>query len=448
MMIGIFAVIAFNVADTYFIGQLGTKPLAAISLTFPVVMSFGSLAMGLGVGASSVIARAMGEGDRDKVQKLTTHALILATSIVSIFIVVGMMTIDPLFVLLGAKPEVLPLIHQYMQIWYLGMVFLVVPMVGNSAIRAIGDARFPAIVMVVAGVINLILDPLLIFGWLGFPKLGIQGAAIATVFSRMVTFGAAIWVLHSREQLIRWEIPRWSELVESWKEILYVGIPSAGNQMVGPVTIGIVTAMVSIFGNAVIAGFGVASRIEAFAMVGIFAVSAGTSPIVGQNWGAKKYARVYQVVRLAFRVAIVYGLVITVVLLALSEPLTLAFNKNVEVSRAASMYLWLVPVSYGAMGCFMIASNTFNAIGRPLPASVLTILRAFVVYVPVAYFGRWLFDEKGVFAAACFANLIAGGTAYLWVQRTCFKRMDEAAAEEKEHEPQATASEVSSEAPA
>ena len=143
----------------------------------------------------------------------------------------------------------------------------------------------------------------------------------------------------------------------------------------------------------------------------------------------------------------------TFVLLAFSEPLTLAFNKNIEVSRAASMYLWLVPVSYGAMGCFMIASNTFNAIGRPLPASVLTVLRAFIVYVPAAYFGRWLFDEKGVFAAACFANLIAGGTAYLWVQRTCFKRIDKHVADENEHLQQADVPEipppeVSSEAPA
>ncbi|MEL6765514.1 MAG: MATE family efflux transporter, partial [Cyanobacteria bacterium J06607_6] len=170
MVGGVFAIVAFNLADTFFVGQLGTQQLAAVSFTFPVVLLLGSLAMGLGIGASSVIARAIGEGDRDRVRRFTTNSLLLALTAVILFVLLGLATIDPLFTLLGATPEQLPLVREYMQIWYFGMVFLVVPMVGNSAIRAAGNTATPSLIMTMAAGLNILLDPLLIFGWAGFPR--------------------------------------------------------------------------------------------------------------------------------------------------------------------------------------------------------------------------------------------------------------------------------------
>ena len=127
MVGGIFAIVAFNLADTYYVGQLGTNQLAAMSFTFPVVMTLGSLALGLGVGASSIIARAIGEGDHSRVQRFTTNSLTLGVTAVVLLSAIGLMTIDPLFTALGAGPDVLPFVRQYMQIWYFGMVFLVIP---------------------------------------------------------------------------------------------------------------------------------------------------------------------------------------------------------------------------------------------------------------------------------------------------------------------------------
>ena len=152
---GIFALVAFNVADTYFVGQLGAKHLAAMSFTFPVVMTLGSLAMGLGVGASSIIARAIGEGQHTRVQRFTTNSLILSVLAVGIFVTLGLFTIDPLFTALGADADILPLIRDYMQIWYFGMIFLVVPMVGNSAIRSAGNTTTPSLIMTIAAGIKI-----------------------------------------------------------------------------------------------------------------------------------------------------------------------------------------------------------------------------------------------------------------------------------------------------
>ena len=418
MVIGLFAVIAFNVADTYFIAQLGTEPLAAISLTFPVVMGFGSLTMGLGVGASSVIARAFGQGDRQQVRRLTTHALLLCLVVVAFFLAIGILTIEPLFAVLGAKPKTMPLVKEYMEIWYIGVLFLVIPMVSNGAIRAIGDARFPAMVMVVAGLVNFLLDPLLIFGMYGFPKLGIRGAAIATVISRMVTFLASMWVLQYREKLLEWKLPVWNEVWTSWKGILYVGVPSAGNQIVNPLSIGIITAILSVFGTHTLAAYGVATRIESISMIGIFAVSAGIAPILGQNWGAQQLDRVTNILRIGFFWCMGYGIVIAIALYFTAPWLVGHFDKHPEVIRISSSYLMLVPISYAGMGIFLVSSSTFNAIGHPLPSTVLTLLRAFVLYVPLAYLGCYLYKEQGVFLAASIANVLVGLAAYIWTRHT------------------------------
>ena len=171
MILGIMSMVAFNLADTFFVGRLGTQALAALSFTFPVVLVVNSLSLGLGIGASAVISRAFGEGSREKVRRLTTDSLALSLTIVLFFSIVGRLTIRPLFQALGANADVLPLIEQYMKIWYLGAVFVVVPMVGNNAIRASGDAKTPGLIMLNAAVFNVILDALLIFVIVPFPRL-------------------------------------------------------------------------------------------------------------------------------------------------------------------------------------------------------------------------------------------------------------------------------------
>lgn len=133
MLVGMFAVAAFNITDTYFVAQLGTRQLAAMSFTFPVVMLIGGIAIGIGVGATAVISRIIGQGRTDQVRQLTTDALLLALAVVAALVAIGLLTIRPLFGLLGATAETLPFVEQYMRIWYVGTIFVVVPMVGNGA---------------------------------------------------------------------------------------------------------------------------------------------------------------------------------------------------------------------------------------------------------------------------------------------------------------------------
>ncbi|NEP57650.1 MAG: MATE family efflux transporter [Symploca sp. SIO2G7] len=414
MILNVIAVIAFSLTDTYFVAHLGTKPLAAISLTFPVVSALGSLALGLGIGASSVIARAIGEGDRHKVQRLTTDSLTLSLLIVGIFILLGLTTIKPLFTALGAEPDILPLIQDYMQIWYWGIIFLVVPMVGNSDIRAAGNTQVPCLIMTFAAVINIALDPLFIFGLGGFPRLELQGAAIATVISRAITLIASLLFLHYRERMLCFNLPKPQVVLKSWQDILYVGLPAAGINLITPISIGLITSIIATYGSLAVAGFGIASRVEYFALIVLIALSAIIGPFVGQNWGATKYHRVHQALRLSSLFCLFWGILLAGILAPTAPWLASIFNSNPTVVAIAATYLVIVPISYAASGVILISSATFNALGKPLPSVVMILTRMFILYVPLAYLGSRLFGINGIFFAACFSNLAVGVGAYIW----------------------------------
>jgi len=417
MVFGMTAIILFNVVDTLFVGRLGAIELAAMSFTFPVVYMVMHIAVGLGVGVTSAISRAIGEGDHARVRRLTTDGLILANAVVFVFALLGIVTLDPLFRALGAGEDLLPLIRSYMYWLYAGVGFLVIPIVGNSAIRATGDTKTPAMIMVVAGVINIILDPLLIFGLGPFPRLELQGAAIATVISWTATFFAALWILGKRLRLIDRSLPRFGEMWRSWKAILYVGIPASATQMLVPVAAGIVTRIMSGFGPEAVAAFGVGTRIEALALIGIFSLGAALAPFVGQNYGARNCARLREAMRFCAVASIVYGLAVYVVLAALSRPLAELFNDQEAVVVTIVKYLRIMPIGYAFHGFALLVVSTFNAVNKPITSAVLNILRLFLFGLPLAYIGSLLIGVSGVFFGLVTANAIIGVISYLVMRK-------------------------------
>ena len=419
MLGGIFAVVAFTLVDTYFVAQLGTSELAAMSFTFPVVIILGNLTFGLGVGVSSVVARAIGEGNRKKVRRLTTDSLTLSLLVVSLIVILGMVTIDPLFRAMGAQSEVLDLVRRYMVIWYPGTLCLVVPMVGNSAIRAVGNTKIPSLIMAIAAGINLVLDPLLIFGGFGFPRLEMEGAAIATVVARAIAMLASLAFLHYRERLISFRWPTLEQVLRSWKSILHVGLPAAGTSTIVPISLGFITSLVALYGPEAVAGFGVASKVEAMASIALLAISASIGPFIGQNWGAQKFRRVELSLRLSFLFCLVWGL-LSAIILALASPWIAArFTADAEAIAIATNYLAIVPISYGAFGIVLVSSATFNALGKPFPSVIITATRMLLLYVPLAYLGSKLFGINGIFIAACCSNALGGLGAFLWHRHNC-----------------------------
>lgn len=416
MVFGLLSIILMNVIDTWFIGRLGTTELAAISFTFPVVMFVGSVAIGLGVGATSVISRAIGGGDERRVKRLATDAMMLAVALVAVLSAAGLLTIGPLFRLLGATEETLPLVQQYMSVWYVGVVFVVVPMVGNSAIRATGDTRTPALIMVVAAGVNLALDPLLIFGVGPFPEMGVRGAAIATVIARAVTMVAAVGVLQFRERLIDWRQPPLREALRSWWALLSVGLPAAATQLVLPITIGILTAMIADHGEHAVAAYGAGSRVESLMLLAPMALASGLGPFVGQNWGAGRRDRLARALVLAGRFVIGWGALSWAVLALLSGVIAGQFARDPAVVAPMTLYLLIVPLGHAFQGGFGVAASTFNAINQPLKASLLALVRAPLLLVALCWIGDALAGLPGLFAGLALSNVLVGVAARIWMR--------------------------------
>lgn len=215
--------------------------------------------------------------------------------------------------------------------------------------------------------------------------------------------------------MILFIVPKWKELISSWRAILHISIPAAGSNIILPVTLGIITRLVADFGTSANAAFGVATRLEAFATIPMMALSTAFGPFMGQNWGAQKIDRV----RRAFRFGVVFSIVwgISVALLFWIDPVffTKYFNDSQKVSSIAAAYLLIVPVSYALLGICLVAVSCFNGIGKPLPAVVLSLLRSFIFYIPAAYIGMKLGGLYGIFHATLVSNIVVGVVAFIIV---------------------------------
>lgn len=422
MLLGISMMMGQALIDAWFLGRVGDQALAAHAFSFPILMIISSIAIGLGAGTSSVVARAIGSGDHRRTRRLVTDSLLLSFVITATVAFVGVLTIDPLFRLLGAPEEMLPLIRGFMKILYAGVPFIVVGMVGMASMRATGDTRVPSKLMIMGSVLNVILDPIFIFGFGPVPEMGLNGAAIAGLLARGTIFLGALHLLRGKMNMVSFNKPDPEELKRSWQDILHVGLPAAGTNAVVPIGTAVITAMIAVYGSEAVAGFGVASRIESMTLVIFYAMSAVIGPFVGQNLSADKEDRILQALKLCMLFCVASGLAMATVLALLANFLPALFSSSADVISVARLFLWVAPIGYGAYGMVMVMNASFNGLGEPMPAVGISVGRIVVLYVPLAMLGGYYLDAFGIFAAYSVANIISGIVAYEWAKRTVRRR--------------------------
>ncbi|MDF5702387.1 MATE family efflux transporter [Aeromonas hydrophila subsp. hydrophila] len=422
MILGIVAILAFNLVDTFFIGMLGTQALAAISFTFPVTFVVTSLAMGLGAGLSAVMGHALGQGKHDEAARITTDNLFLAVLLVALIALVGALTIHPLFRLLGASDELIALIYDYMLIWYLTVPMLVLPMVGNAAIRATGDTKTPSLVMTVAGLVNGVLDPLLIFGIGPFPAWGIRGAAIATSLSWLMAMLVSLYILRHREGLLCWRLSPRPQLLAHWRALLHVAVPASFTNMLNPLANAVLMTIFAGLGTEVVAAYGAASRVEALLLIVMMALSSVLAPFISQNCGAGNPARAKAALQFCMRFALLFQLAVYGLTWLLAPFIAELFSDNPQVVRLIVLYLHLVPIGYGFQGMVMLLASALNGVRASSVSFLFNGLRLFVFLLPGAWLGAKLGGEQGIYLGILVANLAAGTLAW-WYARHRFERL-------------------------
>ena len=417
MALGILVMIGNGLVDAYFIGQLGYAQLAAVSYAFPVWFVAAGIVMGLGTGTSSVLSRFIGAGDTKSVKQIATHSMILAVLAGAVVTAIGLVSIESLFGLLGANEETMPFVKSYMTIYYWGSLFLGIPFIGNSILRANGDAKTPSLLVAFSAIVNAVLDPILIFGWFGFPEMGVAGAALASVISTVAFLLASLWVLIFRDNLLTSIGHSLSSMISSWKQVLHVGLPAIASNLIAPVSSALVTALVSTYGQEAVAAYGLAGRIEALVIVLLMALGGATAPYVGQNYGAKKFDRLVDGFKFSARFALFYSIFCILLLYFISSTILGVFTDNEDVIRLAMIQLMICPWGYGFLGIASICNGSFNAFARPLPAMTISISRTLVIYVPLAYLLAYYFGFQGIHIAHVLANIFAGCVAIVWYRK-------------------------------
>jgi putative MATE family efflux protein len=417
MLAGTFAMNAYGLADAWFVAQLGTGPLAAMAFAVPVVMLLTCIAGGLGTGVTSLTSHALGRGDREAAARFVSHGMVLVVASAIVLALVGYVCMDWLFTRLGASPQILPLIRAYMSIWFCGAPFMALPWLGNGLLIASGDSAAASGRMVLGAVLNIILNPVLIYGHFGLPAMGIGGSALATVISQAIATVWLLWLLYHRHKLLKWPRENWRNLLGSLRRILAFGIPGMMSMILMPVSASVLTWILSHFGQEAVAASGAAGRIEMVAFIVPMALGISLMPFVSQNHGANRPDRVREAFRLSTGFALVYGAGIAVIFILVAPWMAATFSDDPKVVAILVSYIRITAVGYGMTEVHRYCTFFLTGLHRPMESLLLDVFRVILLLSPLAYLGAHLIGVNGVFWGRLLTDTVAGSAGMLWVTR-------------------------------
>jgi putative MATE family efflux protein len=422
MVIGVAAIMSIGIVDTYFIGQLGSDALAAISFIFPVSVATTSLGVGIMVGINSVVARALGEGDFDRAARRANFGIVFAATCGLLMGIALWLLIDPIFTAMNAPPALMPLIRAYMQPYAAGFPLILVIMGFNGVLRGQGEARRTSTISIAYAAANWVLDPLLITGAFGFEGFGMAGAAYATVIGWGIGIAVALWLNRSTALPLNLGLLRHCSLVDPARAIIKVGLPAAFSNAINPLGLAVLTALVALEGEAAVAGFGAAGRLQSFVIVPLLGLSGAIGAIVGQNWGAGRIDRAREATLYAAGFCIVWGLVVAIAMMAAGESFARLFTDDPQVIAEFALYLQIAAWGYAGFGLLIVGNGIMNAVDKAGFALVQSVARVFLVMLPAALVLQPSLGSSAIYTAELAANLFGALSAivlvrYIFAQR-------------------------------
>jgi len=422
MLAGTFAMNAYNLTDTWFVSRLGTLPLAAMGFTFPVIMLLTFIAGGLGTGITTLVSHAIGRHDHRHAARLVTHGLTITIMLTICLAFIGWLSCDLIFTHLGANPETLRLIKEYMNVWYFGAITMSLPMIGNGILISSGDSKSASRFMILGTVLNCILDPIMIFGYLGCPALGIRGAALATVIAQAVSTAWLFYLLHHKHRLLLLQVFPLRHYLHSLRKILRFAIPSIFSMILMPISSAIITELLSGFGHEAVAACGAAGRIEMFAFVIPMALGMSLTPFISQNFGAGRLDRIREAQILSARFALLYGGAIAVVFFIAAPGLAAIFSKDPKVTAILIAYIRIISFGYGMMETHRYSGFVLTGLHQPAQSAALNAIRILGLLIPLSYLGAHCFGVRGVFFARLTTDLLVGAIGWVYVSRVCRRK--------------------------
>ena len=406
MLYALIAIMGLGLVDSYFISYLGTGELAAIGFIIPIASLITSLGLAMGMAISSLNSKLIGADQMDQAARLITDGFYMTTALAVVAVGLLIWQLEAIFRLVGANQITLVSIKSYMGVWIFAAPLILLNMACASTFRSIGDTATSAKLAVSMTLTNIILDPLLIFGLGPFPKMGMQGAALATVIAVLLSTGIGFYQLAVKEKLLLAAIPAWQSFKNNFRQLLEIAVPAVLANAIIPITAAVLTGFVAIYGTDAVAGFGVGMRIEQVALLITFALSSTLPMFIGQNLGAQKPERVLAATRMAFRFVIFFQLAVYILLIISARTIAGLFSDESSVQNTIINFLWIVPLSHGLSGVVVLINVSVNVLGRPRVALYINVLRLFLIYIPLAWLGSRWYGLNGLFAGVAIGNCI------------------------------------------
>jgi putative MATE family efflux protein len=416
MAIGVLALLGNQLVDSAFIARLGTAPLAAQSFTFPLSFLIIGIQVGLGIAIAALISRALGAGEQARARRLGSLVLLTGGAIIALLAIGLWLTQERVFTRLGADAPTLELIRVYWAPQLLSAWLGAVLYFGYSLFRAHGDTWLPGKMMVITSLINLALDPLLIFGIGPWDGMGLPGAAWATV----VAFSTGLVFLVRRLLRTDWlsGVGLGREMRRSSGAFLSIAGPAMLSQLMPPLAAMLAISIVATLGEAQVAAWGLASRLETLSLMVVLAMTMSLPPWLGRCYGVGDWGQINRLLRLALKVVVVWQLSLGLLMAALSPWVALALSGNPEVRDDLAILISFLLPSYAALGICMLVVSAGNVLGWPLRAMLMSGARLFVFYLPCLWAGAWLMEGLvGLAIGAATGNVLAGLAAWQLLRR-------------------------------
>lgn len=415
-IIGVAAIMSIGIVDAYFIGQLGSTPLAAISFIFPVTVASTSLGVGVMVGINSVVARALGEGEFDRAARRANFGIVFAVACGLLMGLALWLLIDPIFTAMNAPQHLMPLIRAYMVPYACGFPLSLAIMGFNGVLRGQGEAKRTSTVSIAYAAANWVLNPILITGALGFEGFGIAGSAYATAIGWGIGACTALWLLRGTPLPLNLGLLRDCSLIDPAKAIISVGLPAAFSNAINPLGLSILTARVALEGEAAVAGFGAAGRLQSFVIVPLLALSGAIGAIVGQNWGAGAYGRAREAALYAGGFCVAWGLFVAIAMIVAGEQFARIFSNDPAVIAEFARYLKIAAWGYAGFGLLIVGNGIMNAVDKASFALLQSVARVFLIMLPVALVLQPRLGSTAIYTAELAANLFGAVSAVLLVR--------------------------------
>ncbi len=419
IMAGNFLQMLYNAADTYFLGKLGAAELSAPSIAMNLVMFLVVFGFGFAMAGTTLISQAYGKGDRERVDFYLGQVTVILI-ITSIFIsVIGELLTSPLLRLLQVPEEAFDYTRIYLRIIFGGIPFMFMAFVLQASLQGIGNTVTPLLVQLATVVLNIIIDPLFIFGWGFFPALGVEGAAWATVLSRAAGSVIALKILISGKQGMKLRRRHMKLEAKAVRLILRIGIPASLGQGISGLGFIVMQGVVNSFGTSVIAAFGVAGRIIGFFNMPAMGMGRATAVLVGQNLGAGDSAKAVAAVKtaaLSIFVFITIGMTFT---FFRGNSFVRFFIDDPEVIAHGTALFRIVSVSVVFFALFTVITGAFQGGGDTKPVMLLNFARLWVLRLPAAYLGVFLFPGRpeSIWWAMFISNVGVAAAGFMLLRR-------------------------------